>query len=229
MWISNTATAAMMLPIAHAVLEEIREENQIRNSSTKHGCNTLTTVKYTKNYNSTLGDSSELDHEVDEHFAKMQDNTSECGEDESTFSGGVNERDWIEKSTESTTYTQEFQDRVEIVPDSSVSILEDKDGGVEDEGNVAINERVEVITSPGSPRPGTANAEMRSTDKSYTKMTKCLMLGVAYSANIGGTATLTGTGPNIVLSGLARSVAQGGHLPECIYVACACNPHSLPL
>ena len=29
MWISNTATATMMLPVAHPVLEEIREENEI--------------------------------------------------------------------------------------------------------------------------------------------------------------------------------------------------------
>ena len=204
MWISNTATAAMMLPIAHAVLEEIKDENHIRNSSTKHSSNVLTTVKYTKNYNSTLGDSSGLDPEVDEHCTKVQENKSESDEDESKFiasSDGVNKRDWIEKSTESATHAYditEFQDSVEIVSG------EDKGGGEEDKGSVAINERVEVSTST---RPMMTNSETRSTGKSYTKMTKCLMLGVAYAANIGGTATLTGTGPNIVLSGLARSVA----------------------
>ena len=38
----------------------------------------------------------------------------------------------------------------------------------------------------------TGGRGMTSTDnkKTFTKLTKCLMLGVAYAANIGGTATL---------------------------------------
>ena len=37
MWISNTATAAMMLPIANAVLEEIKEENDLSMTTSFNG------------------------------------------------------------------------------------------------------------------------------------------------------------------------------------------------
>ncbi len=38
----------------------------------------------------------------------------------------------------------------------------------------------------------------------WENMRKCVFLSVAYSANLGGTATVIGTGPNLILMGLLK-------------------------
>ncbi len=141
MWISNTATAAMMLPIAHAVLEEVREEPVPDRGPVREGGS---------------------NGRVSTHLELSTMGTSEGG-------GG----------------DEEVED-LETEVDSETTVLTIRGDG-EGSGNG---------TDGGVNEP--SPVEM---DGGFRRLAKVLMLGVAYSANIGGTATLTGTGPNLVLSG----------------------------
>ena len=62
---------------------------------------------------------------------------------------------------------------------------------------------VVVTRDPEDSVPVDLEVEMAKLDAKMRKMAKMLCLAVAYSANIGGMATLTGTPPNLVLDNVA--------------------------
>lgn len=51
-----------------------------------------------------------------------------------------------------------------------------------------------------------ANADSQNTDKGYKTLRDSLLLSIAYAANCGGTGTVIGSGPNLVLKGLTEEL-----------------------
>ncbi|CAH1779566.1 unnamed protein product [Owenia fusiformis] len=125
MWISNTATTAMMTPIAAAVLTQLGE------------------CRHPKQMNGEAKNDKEKESNIDD----------------------------VDANESKTPMLEE---------DVAVTIMDASNGANHQENSL--------------------------TDKEYDDMCKGMTLSIAYAANIGGMATLTGTGPNLILSGNAESM-----------------------
>ncbi|XP_032433057.1 solute carrier family 13 member 2-like [Xiphophorus hellerii] len=129
MWISNTATTAMMLPISQAVLQ------QLQATETR-----------------------------------------------------AEERDLQSAAEDNLGFEMESRKIKEEIPD---------------EKNTDTKENAVVLP------PVTPESRRKAIEEKYNLLTKGMSLSVCYSASIGGTATLTGTAPNLILKGQIDKLFPG--------------------
>ncbi|XP_045170886.2 Na(+)/citrate cotransporter-like [Mercenaria mercenaria] len=146
MWISNTATTAMMVPIANAILLQLKDTEQ----------------KFKKG--------------IDNEAVELEDvNVSEKPPIENENASNGN----LKNETNPNVYIETEKDKTKVnfddIPDN---VLEDDD------------------------------------DPAFRRLCKCLTLSIAYSANVGGIGSLTGTGPNLVMKGQLDIVYEKYEISE---------------
>ncbi|XP_076434734.1 Na(+)/citrate cotransporter-like isoform X2 [Babylonia areolata] len=156
MWISNTATASMMIPIVEAVLVQIRHASDHSQGSGSK---------------SDTEGSTQTEDEPDEKVTFLPNNHTPADRHEESF-------------------------RVEIHP-SKPEPLKRPSGEAQSQTSSERkkNKKKKLQEEEGE------EGDQKAREAQHCRLAKALSLCIAYSANVGGIATLTGTPPNLVLKG----------------------------
>lgn len=194
MWISNTAATSMMIPIIQAVIDTMDEvhlaayaNRGTRNpayqpSDSSAAASNLSISGISTNASVSVSGRNTPDRHVSMVPSGRKPSKDEAGGSTSSLSS-TNE-------TQISSVSAGMASSMENVPSSASSsrpIL-----------NSAASSQVALFDNPDH-----SNESLSANARELHRLAKSLALAVAFAANIGGIATLTGTPPNLVLKGMA--------------------------
>lgn len=194
MWMSNTATTAMMIPILNAILSQIKEvKDKVRENTDNMDDEMTTCLDHEESNGHVPQYKTPLKHDV--KVVIEMDNILEPGH----------------PVTLSVPVRQERLPHVE----SAVSI------NAEDFTSRTMLTKPAEQARPMLPQRIRVGDERKKAEqeKEFSQLAKTFALCTAFAANSGGIATLTGTPPNIILKGQADILFHKYGLPPTITFA----------
>ncbi|KAI0239546.1 hypothetical protein LSAT2_009709 [Lamellibrachia satsuma] len=208
MWISNTATAAMMVPIVHSVLEQLRVNlaKAIQQESTDKIDVAISDINGFEENNAdisrTAGEPFQPTTDEPENATEGEDNALPTGEeedaptledvDETASETNVNENHPM--------HCHLCHNRVAPATDSNMDFF-----GIERANSLR------VLPDPLSPpdKKRLRDTRLQVMEREFDNFSRAMRLSVAYAANVGGTATITGSPTNLVAKEMLDILSKG--------------------
>ena len=198
MWLSNTATTAMMLPIAISVIKELGQcTDPPRNTAA----------------NNTQESENQINGEmpaVTPDEAMWYRSYSASEELPSRVLGGRTDRvtvtfarDEVKSELVVTSEPQRLDESFHVDGDGDLERSSHASSGITSlQQSTRLRSSTALSTNAGVDLAAEMKDEGQPLSDTVVRLSKGLVIGIAFAANIGGVSTLTGTAPNLVLTGI---------------------------